>query len=71
MAQDDVKAPTHKENSALARFFKNRDANRGMAPGSLVFIGEQKTEALRIRVIDYDGANLAEDELGEIRRGEE
>jgi len=55
----------------MARFFKKRDANRGLAPGSLVFIGEQKTSDLRIRVIDYDGAKLEEGELEEIRRGEE
>ncbi|HSH68601.1 MAG TPA: magnesium/cobalt transporter CorA [Deferrisomatales bacterium] len=55
----------------MARFFKDRGANRGLAPGSLVFIGQQKTDTLRVRVIDYDGAKLDEGELQEIRQGAE
>ena len=55
----------------MARFFKDRRANRGMAPGSLVFIGEKKADDLRIRVIDYDAAKLDEGVLEEIRRGAE
>jgi magnesium transporter len=37
----------------------------------LVFIGSKKVENVRIRVIDYDGAQLKEDELKEIAQGGE
>ena len=55
----------------MARFFKDRAANRGLSPGSLVFIGEQKADNLRVRVIDFDRAKLDETELEEIRLGAE
>ncbi|MBU1172780.1 MAG: magnesium/cobalt transporter CorA [Proteobacteria bacterium] len=47
----------------MARFLKNRDANKGLSPGSLVFIGKQKVENHRIRLIDYDAESLREEEL--------
>lgn len=50
----------------MARFFKKRDKSKGVAPGTLVFIGNQKEEKVRIRVIDYDKTNLNEDELLDI-----
>ena len=55
----------------MARFFKKREEIKGLSPGSLVFIGNQKVENVRIRVIDYDGAQLKEDELKEIAQGAE
>jgi magnesium transporter len=53
----------------MARFYKKREENRGLPPGSLVFIGEQKTEQLRIRLIDYDGTELQEQTLQSIASG--
>jgi magnesium transporter len=53
----------------MARFYKNREANKGLAPGSLVFIGNKKVENIRIRVIDYDKAGLKEQELKDIMQG--
>lgn len=55
----------------MARFFKKREANKGLAPGSLVFIGNQKVEELRMRVIDYDKTKLDEMELKNIHEGAE
>ena len=55
----------------MARFFKKREEIKGQSPGSLVFIGNQKVEKVRIRVIDYDGAQLKEDELKDIAAGAE
>lgn len=45
----------------MARFFKKREQSKGLAPGSLVFIGNKKVENIRIRVIDYDKTNLNTD----------
>ena len=50
----------------MARFFKKKDASIGKPPGSLTFIGTRKTDNSRIRVIDYDPANLQELELKDI-----
>lgn len=55
----------------MARFFKKREENKGLGPGSLVFIGNKKVDNLRIRVIDYDKTKLTEDELKDIKKGEE
>jgi len=55
----------------MARFFKKREEIKGLSPGSLVFVGNQKVENVRIRVIDYDGAQLKEDELKDIAAGAE
>ncbi|NHJ84708.1 MAG: magnesium/cobalt transporter CorA [Asgard group archaeon] len=50
----------------MTRLFKDREANKGLAPGSLVFIGEKKLENVRIRIIDFDKDNLVEQELKDI-----
>ena len=42
----------------MARFFKKREEIKGLSPGSLVFVGNKKVDNIRIRVIDYDGAQL-------------
>ncbi|MFC1823499.1 magnesium/cobalt transporter CorA [Thermodesulfobacteriota bacterium] len=55
----------------MARFFKKREETKGLSPGSLVFVGNKKVENVRIRVIDYDGAQLKEEELKEIAEGAE
>jgi len=50
----------------MARFLKNRRKSHGEAPGSLIFIGNQKMERARIRVIQYNKLNLVEKELDKI-----
>jgi len=55
----------------MARFFLKREETKGLSPGSLVFIGNKKVDNIRIRVIDYDGAQLKEDELKDIAEGAE
>ncbi len=55
----------------MARFFKNREANQGLAPGSLVFIGNKKVENIRIRIIDFDKDKLDEQEFKDITQGAE
>jgi magnesium transporter len=55
----------------MARFFKKREEIKGLSPGSLTFIGTKKVENVRIRVIDYDGTQLKEDELKSIAEGAE
>ena len=50
----------------MARFLKNRLKAHGKAPGSLIFIGKQKMEKSRIRVIQYNDDNITEKELDKI-----
>jgi magnesium transporter len=42
---------------------KKTSVKKGLQPGSLIHIGEQKVEKVRIRVIDYEEANLNEHEF--------
>ncbi|MBW2430553.1 MAG: magnesium and cobalt transport protein CorA, partial [Deltaproteobacteria bacterium] len=55
----------------MARFFKKREEIKGLSPGSLIFVGNKKVDNIRIRIIDYDGAQLKEDELKDIAQGAE
>ena len=50
----------------MSRFIKKRSKKAGLPPGSLVHIGERKTEKTRITIIDYDQAQLQEKEAGSI-----
>jgi len=50
----------------LSRFIKKRSKKAGLPPGSLVHIGERKTEKTRITIIDYDRVQLQEEEAGSI-----
>ena len=42
----------------MARFFIKREEQLGKAPGTLVFVGDQKLERSNIEVIDYDAENI-------------
>ena len=42
---------------------KRRAETQGKAPGSLVHVGDQKIDQVRLRLIDYDDAQLTEREL--------
>lgn len=44
----------------MARFFKKRIEAKGLAPGSLVFIGKQKIEKPSLKIINYDKDSLEE-----------
>jgi len=47
----------------MARFIKDRSNAKGLAPGSLVFIGKQKMEQPVLQLIDYDSERLSEKEI--------
>jgi magnesium transporter len=51
----------------MARFLKKFDSNRGLAPGELIFIGDQKVEKIRVRVIDYDAKELREVDISDMK----
>jgi len=53
----------------MARFFKKREETRSQSPGTLIFIGNKKVENIRLRVIDYDQAQLVEDDVKNISDG--
>ena len=58
--------------SVMAAMMKTRAAKSGLPPGSLVHIGEKKSEAIQISLISYNEAGFEEktigaDELGLIR----
>ncbi len=50
----------------MLRFTKRVSKKAGLAPGTLVHVGEKKVEETRIRIIDYDGATFEERELKSI-----
>jgi magnesium transporter len=50
----------------MARFLKSRQKAHGQAPGSPIFIGKQKMEIPRIRVIQYNMDSMIEEELDNI-----
>jgi len=47
----------------MARFIKDISATKGKAPGSLIFIGDQKIATPIIKVMEYDADSLIEKEL--------
>jgi magnesium transporter len=47
----------------MPRFIKRRSKKAGLAPGTLVHIGDHKTEKIKITLIDYDEVQLEEKEL--------
>jgi magnesium transporter len=50
----------------MARFLKSREESDGKSPGALIFIGDQKVDSAKIRLIDYDSASLTEKEIKDI-----
>ena len=58
----------------MARFILNRQLLKGKAPGSYIFIGEQKMDAPHIRIIRYSDKEYEDfqvDEINQIPRPEE
>jgi magnesium transporter len=52
--------------STMVRFIKKLSKKAGLPPGTLVHIGDRKTEKVRIRLIDYDEEHLEERDLSSI-----
>jgi len=48
----------------MAKLTKKRSKKAGLPPGTLVHIGEKLTEKTRITVVEYDGKDFLEKELG-------
>ena len=51
-----------------SRLVKRTSQKKGLQPGALIYIGEQKVEKVRIRVIDYDKDNLHEHEFDSVEQ---
>jgi magnesium transporter len=47
----------------MPRLIKKRSRKAGLPPGTLVHIGEQKAEEVRITVVDYDETHFQEKEI--------
>jgi len=50
----------------MVRFMKKISKKSGLPPGTLVHVGEQRTERVRIRVLDYDEGHLEERDMASI-----
>lgn len=50
----------------MARFLKSRKKAKGAAPGSYIFIGDQKMESTRIRLFQYNSDRFEEKEFKDI-----
>jgi magnesium transporter len=53
----------------MRRPLKTRSHKAGLPPGTVVHIGEQKSETTRVRVMHYDAAKLTERELDRVEEG--
>ncbi len=53
----------------MARFTKTMSRKAGLPPGTLLYIGEKKTEKARIRLINYNPGHLEERDLSAIEEG--
>ncbi|MBU0969140.1 MAG: magnesium/cobalt transporter CorA [Proteobacteria bacterium] len=53
----------------MARFLKKREQTKGQPPGSLIFIGTQKVDSVKTRMIDYDATTLTDQELMDVKDG--
>jgi magnesium transporter len=50
----------------MTRFLKKRSHKAGLAPGSMVMVGEAQQGDIRIRMMDYGGDHLNERELADV-----
>src|ERR1044071_9889031 len=50
----------------MARLVKKRSLSAGLPPGTLIHIGEKKSDKTRITVIDYSGHDYSEKELDDV-----
>ena len=47
----------------MARFLTNRNEKIGTAPGSLVFVGEKRTDKVQLDFLSYDAETIFEKEI--------
>ena len=47
----------------MNRLIRKRSGKTGLPPGTLVYVGERKTETVKIRIIDYDETKIEEREV--------
>ena len=50
----------------MVRIIQGRTKKKGLPPGTVVYIGKEKPEVLRIRIINYDEAHIQEKDAKEI-----
>ena len=50
----------------MARFLTNRNEKIGTAPGSLVFVGEKRTDKVQLDFLSYDAETIFEKEIEDI-----
>ncbi len=50
----------------MARFLKSREESIGLSPYDLKFLGEQKLDFVRLRLVNYNQEQLAEHELSSV-----
>ena len=50
----------------MRQIFKRGSKKAGSAPGTLVFVGEHKTEKVTFTIIDYDADKLKETEVASV-----
>lgn len=50
----------------MKMFMKRASEKAGLSPGTLVYVGEERTERVNIRIIDYDRDTLQEKEVQDI-----
>ena len=50
----------------MSKFIKKISRKRGLPPGSLVHVGEKKTERARITIIDYDKTQFQDKEAKKV-----
>jgi magnesium transporter len=46
--------------NSMPRFIKKLSKTRGLMPGTVVFVGDKKTDKTHIRIIDYDATGIEE-----------
>jgi len=52
--------------SKVSKLIRKRETKIGLPPGTAMFVGEKKTEQVRISYIDYDEAQFQEKEVGSV-----
>jgi magnesium transporter len=57
-----------KNSENMARFLKSRAKAKGAAPGSLIFLGNQKMESTRIQLLKYSENETSENEFETIEQ---
>jgi magnesium transporter len=50
----------------MRRFIRKRSEKAGLAPGTLVYVGEKKVEKVKINIFDYDETQVTEKEAATI-----